>query len=56
MEKTRKSVLDGSNMRRIVPDTQAVLLGTMNSNPSPDTRVTYSELPGVDSMVVAVGV
>lgn len=33
-------------MRRIVPETQAVLRGMMNSNPSPDTRVTYSE--GVD--------
>lgn len=29
-------------MRRIVPETQAVLLGIMNSNPSPDTRVTNS--------------
>lgn len=29
-------------MRRIVPETQAVLLGIMYSNPSPDTRVTYS--------------
>lgn len=30
-------------MRRIVPDTQAVLRGMTNSNPSPDTRVTYSD-------------
>ena len=32
-------------MRRIVPDTQAVLRGMMNSKPSPETRVTYSEGP-----------
>ena len=43
-------------MRRIVPDTQAVLRGTMNSNPSPETSVTYSEHPGVDSKVVAARV
>lgn len=30
-------------MRRIVPDTQVALRGMMNSNPSPDTSVTYSE-------------
>jgi hypothetical protein len=30
-------------MRRIVPETQATLRGMMNSNPSPDTSVTYSE-------------
>lgn len=30
-------------MRRIVPETQATLRGMINSNPSPDTSVTYSE-------------
>ena len=29
-------------MRRIVPDTQAALLGITNSKPSFDARVTYS--------------
>jgi hypothetical protein len=42
----RSVLLEGSSMRRIVPDTQAALRGMMNSNPSPDTSVTYSE--GVD--------
>lgn len=42
----RQDSLDGSNMRRIVPDTQAVLRGMTNSNPSPDTRVTYSDCEG----------
>jgi hypothetical protein len=27
----------------MVPDTQAALRGITNSNPSPDSRVTYSE-------------
>ena len=30
-------------MRRIVPEMQAVLLGITNSNPSPETNVTYSD-------------
>lgn len=30
-------------MRRMVPETQAVLRGRINSNPSQDTRVTYSD-------------
>lgn len=34
-------VLEGSSMRRIVPETQAVLRGRTNSKPSPETRVTY---------------
>ena len=41
-------------MRRIVPDTQAVLRGTINSNPSPDTRVTYSELSVFDCDTIVV--
>lgn len=35
-------------MRRIVPDTQAVLRGRTNSKPSPDTSVTNSEGVGGD--------
>lgn len=37
-------------MRRMVPDMQAALRGMMNSNPSFDTSVTYSE--GVGSAMV----
>jgi len=36
-------VLAGSSMRRMVPEMQAVLRGRMNSKPSPETNVTYSE-------------
>jgi hypothetical protein len=36
-------ILEGSNIRRIVPDTQAELRGITNSNPSLDTSVTNSE-------------
>lgn len=36
-------VLVGSSIRRIAPETQAVDRGRMNSYPSPETRVTYSE-------------
>lgn len=39
-------------MRRMVPDTQAALRGIMNSKPSQDTRVTYSEVG--DAMLVRV--
>lgn len=39
----RGAVLDASSIRRIVPDTQAALRGITYSNPSPDSRVTYSE-------------
>lgn len=39
-------------MRRIVPETQAVLRGRINSNPSQDTRVTYSDCE--ESMVKSV--
>ena len=42
VRKGARGVLDGSSMRRIVPETQAVLRGTTNSKPSPETRVTYS--------------
>lgn len=35
-------------MRRIVPETQAVLRGMTNSKPSPETSVTYSS---ADAMV-----
>lgn len=41
-EEEQEAVLDGSNMRRIVPETHAVLRGTTNSKPSPETRVTNS--------------
>lgn len=37
-------------MRRMVPEIQAALRGMMNSKPSHDTRLTYSE--GVDSVMV----
>lgn len=49
-----KDVLDGSSMRRIVPETQAVLRGTTNSKPSPETRVTYSCVRAVDDMLLSV--
>jgi len=39
-------------MRRSVPDTQAVLRGSMNSKPSLETSVTYSE--GVVEVVVDI--
>jgi hypothetical protein len=39
-------------MRRMVPETQAVLRGRINSNPSQDTRVTYSDCE--ESMVKSV--
>lgn len=35
-----EDVLLGSSMRRIVPETQAVLRGRTNSKPSLDMRVT----------------
>lgn len=41
--KLNHDILDGSNIRRIVPDTQAVLRGITNSNPSLDTNVTNSD-------------
>lgn len=37
-------------MRRIVPETQAVLRGRTNSKPSPETRATYSS--GEDMVVI----
>jgi hypothetical protein len=40
-------VLDESSMRFIVPETQAVLCGMMNSKPSLETKVTNS---GVDEL------
>ena len=43
-------ILEGSSMRRIVPEMQAALLGRMNSKPSHDTKVTYSG--AVDSAIV----
>lgn len=44
-------ILEGSNIRRIVPDTQAVLRGSTNSNPSLETNVTNSD--GVEVEVEA---
>jgi hypothetical protein len=44
--------LEGSSMRRIVPETQAALRGMMNSNPSPETRVTYSVCVGSEEDIV----
>lgn len=38
-----RNPLDGSSIRRIVPDTQAQLRGRMNSKPSLETSVTYSD-------------
>jgi hypothetical protein len=43
---SERDKLEGSSMRRIVPETQAALRGMMNSNPSPETRVTYSDCAG----------
>lgn len=40
-------------MRRIVPETQAVFLEMMYSNPSPDTRVTYSCCAGSEDISLA---
>lgn len=37
-------VLAGSSMRRMVPEMQAVLRGRINSKPSHETNVTYSEV------------
>lgn len=37
------NLLEGSSIRRIVPETQAALRGRTNSNPSPETNVTNSE-------------
>ena len=36
-------LLEGSSMRRIVPETHAASREIMNSNPSSDTRVTNSD-------------
>lgn len=44
-------ILEGSNIRLIVPDTQAVLRGSTNSNPSLETKVT--NLDGVEVEVEA---
>lgn len=44
-------------MRRIVPETQAVLRGRTNSKPSPETRVTYScDSVDVDMVLMLVTV
>lgn len=48
-------VLDGSNIRRIVPETQAVLRGRTNSKPSPETTVTYSSDEGIVVVLLEKG-
>ena len=42
--KKELTVLDESSILFIVPETQAVLCGRTNSNPSLDTRVTNSSV------------
>jgi hypothetical protein len=51
-EMSGRDELEGSSMRRIVPETQAALRGMMNSNPSPETRVTYSDCVGSEEDIV----
>lgn len=41
--RTRRILLDGSSMRRRVPEPHAELRGSTNSNPSPDTSVTNAD-------------
>lgn len=52
----RCSVLVGSNMRLIAPETFAAERRTLNSKPSRETSVTYSVIVVDDTMVVGLRV